>query len=55
MPDSMISRVGMRGLARLGRSQDCSARLAGSAALCASSPVAASPRPGTYDLMESSI
>jgi hypothetical protein len=36
MIDAMISRVRLRGLARLGRFQGCSARRAGSAALCAS-------------------
>ena len=36
MTDAMISRVRLRGLARLGRFQGCCARGAGAAALCAS-------------------
>jgi len=68
MIDATISRVRLRGLARLGGSQACSARRAGSTSLCASCaecptdasgiaealgprPRAASPRPGTDDLV----
>ena len=68
MIDATISRVGLRGLARLGGYQAGSARRAGSTSRCASCaecptdasgiaealgtrPRAASPRPGTDDLV----